>query len=275
LYAQDEGLYGRYGLDVESVAMVTGGAVAALMNNDLQYVYAASTLLLAAARGLPLRTFWQGSRGPTLELFARPEITGFADLRGKAMNSASGGVSHEIIELLLEKHGVDPRDVGVVVSGSAAAQMEHLRQGLVVASITAPPWTVEARRAGFRHLASAGQEIAYPYSLFATTTARLAEDPEHVRAIIRGSLDAQRLMRQDPAGVIAWITRRFEVDEEIASESYALSIAAQNDHGEVLREAVTNYFRVQKEHPELRDTHYEDVVDMRLLREVWLEQGVR
>ena len=240
-------LYGRYGLDVESVSMVTGGAVAALLNGDLQYVYAASTLLLGAARGLPIRTFWQGSRGPTLELFARPEIMGFADLRGKTINSASGGVSHEIIELLLDKNGVDPREVGVVVSGSAAAQMEQLRQGLVAASITAPPWPVEARRAGFRHLASTAKRSP-------TLTACLLPPPRGSRRIpstcgrsFAARSTASGSCARTRPGVIAWIMRRFEVDEEIASESYALSMAAQNDDGEVLREAVTNYFRVQKD----------------------------
>ena len=82
-------------------------------------------------------------------------------------------------------------------------------------------------------------------------------------------------MRDDPATTIAWIARRFEVDQEVATESYQMVIEIQNDDGEVAREAVATYFRVQEEQPELRDVRYEDVVDVRPLQAAWRELGMR
>ena len=276
MYATDQGVYARYGVDVEAVVMTTAPAVAALLNGDVQYIYAGSTLLLSAARGLPMRTFFQGSRGPTSHLFARPEITGFADLRGQTVSVLSaGGLNREITELIIEKYGVNPKDVQYVASGSAPAQMEHLRQGLAVAATISPPWPIVARREGYRLLANIGQEIPYPFGLFATTTARLAEEPAEVKALVRGTLDTHRLMREDPAAAIAWIMRRFNVDQDVAPESYELVMLVQNEGGEVLHDGVANYFRVQDEQPELRDTRYEDVVDARPLQEVWRELGLR
>ena len=63
--------------------------------------------------------------------------------------------------------------------------------------------------------------------------------------------------------------------ESLDRESYELVMLVQNIDGEVLREGVASYFRVQDEQPELRDTRYEDVVETRLLAEVQREMGIR
>jgi ABC-type nitrate/sulfonate/bicarbonate transport system substrate-binding protein len=276
MYAVDQGVYARHGVEVEGLIMTTAPAVAALINGDIQYVYSGSTLLLSAARGLPMRTFWQGSRGPTMHLFARPDITSFADLRGKTVSVLSpAGLSREVTELVIEKNGVNPRDVQYLASGTAPAQMEHLRQGLAVAASISPPWPVLARREGYHSLANVGQQVPYPFGLFATTTTRIADDPAEVKALIRGTIETHRLLRDDPATAIDWIARRFDVDQEIAAESYTLVIEVQNVGGEVPRDAVANYFRVQQEATDLREPRYEDVVEARLLQEVWRELGLR
>jgi ABC-type nitrate/sulfonate/bicarbonate transport system substrate-binding protein len=215
-------------------------------------------------------------RGPTQHLFARPEIRGFADLRGKTVSTLSvGGLSREVTELVIEKNGVNPRDVEYIASGSAQGQMEHLRQGIAVAATISPPWPIAARREGFHMLANIGQEVPYPFSLFATTTTRLSQDHAEVQTIARATLETHRLMREDPATTIAWIVRRFEVDQDVAAESYQMVIEVQNDDGEVPRDAVATYFQVQDEQPELRDTRYEDVVDVRPLQAAWRDLGMR
>jgi ABC-type nitrate/sulfonate/bicarbonate transport system substrate-binding protein len=276
MFADEQGLYARFGVNVESVTMVTAPAIAALINGDIQYIFSGSSLLLSAAKGLPLRTFLQSSRGPTNHLFARPEIASFADLRGKTVSVLSaGGLSREVTELIIEKHDVNPRDVQYVASGTAPAQMEHMRQGLAVAATIAPPWPLTARREGYHQLANIGQEIAYPFGLFGTSTSRLNDDFAEVRALTHATLAAHRLMREDPATTIAWIARRYEVDDEVATESYREVIEIQNDDGEVLREGVSNYFRAQDEQPELRDTPYDSVVDLRPLQAVWQALGLR
>lgn len=276
MYADDHGFYERHGVDVEALIMGTAPAVAALVNGDIQYIYSGSTPLLSAARGLPVRTFFQGSRGPNLHLFAHPSIASFADLRGKTVSVlTAGGLNREVTELVIHKHGVDPREVQFVASGTTSAQMEHLRQGIVVAATISPPWPLVARQEGYRQLAIIGQEIEYPFGLFATTTQRLAEAPAEVKALIRGTLEAQRSMRDEPDSAIAWIQRRFEVDHDVAAESYELIMALQNPTGEVLREGVANFFRAQTDQPELRNVRLEDVADERLLQEVLREMNWR
>jgi ABC-type nitrate/sulfonate/bicarbonate transport system substrate-binding protein len=276
MYAEDAGIYTRYGLDIEGVLILPTPASAALVNDELQYINASSTLLMMAAKGLPIRSFLQGWRGPTLELYARPEITSFADLRGKTVITLTpAGLTKEVTLLLIEKHGVNPREVEYVAAGTTPAQMEQLRQGVGVATPLPAPWTIVAQREGYRRLANIGAEIPYPFGLFATTTARLGQEPAEVQAMIRGTLDAHRLLREERADVIAWIARRFEVEPEVAAESYELLVPLLNEGGEVPRDAVANYFGAQEEQPELRNTRYEDVVDPRPLQAVRQETGRR
>jgi hypothetical protein len=52
-------------------------------------------------------------------------------------------------------------------------------------------------------------------------------------------------------------------------------LETQNDNGEIPRDAVANYFRVQEEQPDLRDVRYEDVIETQLLQEVWREMNLR
>ncbi len=276
MYAEDQGLYARYGVDAESSGMVPQAALAALVNGEVQYAFYGSSLLLYAARGIPIRPFLQASTGPSLMLFARPEIADFADLRGKAISVLSAaGLSREVAELVLEKHGVSPSDVQLLPAGSAAAQMEQLRQGLAAATLISPPWPITARREGYRLLSNTGREISYPFGVMATTTARMTDDPAEVKAVIRGTLDANRLIRAERDAAIAWIARKFEVEPDVAAESYDMVLETQNDDGAIPREAVANYFRVQDDDPSLRDVPYENVVDTRLLQAVWAEMGIR
>jgi ABC-type nitrate/sulfonate/bicarbonate transport system substrate-binding protein len=276
MYAVDAGMYARHGVEVEGAILPTAAAIAALLNDDVQYVYAAASLLMTSAKGLPVRSFWQSFRGPTLDLYVQPDIMDYADLRGKTVATLTpGGLVREVTMLLMEKHGLNPREVQYIAGGTDAAQLELLRQGMVAGSTFSAPWPVMARREGFRRLARMGEEIPYPFGVFATTTARLAAEPAEAKAIIRGTLDTQRALREDRASVIAWIARHFEVDADMAAESYELTIPFLNDGGEIPREAVANYFRAQEDQPELRDTRYEDLVDTELIRAVWQEMGLR
>jgi ABC-type nitrate/sulfonate/bicarbonate transport system substrate-binding protein len=165
--------------------------------------------------------------------------------------------------------------VQLLASVSAAAQMELLRQGVAAATTISPPWPITARREGYRLLSNVGRDIAYPFGVMGTSTRRIAEEPAEVKAVIRAILDANRLIRDDREGTIAWITRKFEVEPDVAAESYDLVLETQNDDGEISPEGMANYFRIQEDLPELREVRYEDIVETRLLREVWQEMGLR
>jgi hypothetical protein len=93
--------------------------------------------------------------------------------------------------------------------------------------------------------------------------------------VIRATLEGNRLIRSDRQGTIEWIARRFEVEPDVAAESYDLVIETHNDNGEIPRDGVVNYFRIQEDQPDLRDVRYDDVVETRLLQEVWREMGLR
>src|SRR5262249_21902808 len=161
----------------------TTPAVAALLNDDVQYVYAGSTLLMTAAKGLPVRSFWQSFRGPTLDLYVQPDIADFADLRGKTVATLTpGGLVREGTLALMEEHGVNPRDVQYLAGGTDGAQLELLRQGVVAGSTFSAPWPVMAKREGFRRLARMGEEVPYPFGVFATTSGRMAAEPAEVKA---------------------------------------------------------------------------------------------
>jgi ABC-type nitrate/sulfonate/bicarbonate transport system substrate-binding protein len=276
MYAQELGIYARYGLDVEGAVVLPTPAAAAMANDEVDYVYAASTLLLMGAKGLPVRSFMQSWRGPTLELYTRPEIAGYADLRGKVITTLTpGGLTPEVTKLVLQKYGVDPREVQWIASGSDAASIELLRQGVAAATALSLPWPIVAEREGYHRLARLGIEVPYPFGLFATTPARLAAAPGEVKTLIRATLEAQRAMRADSAGVSAWIAQRFEVEPDVARESYELLMPLLNETGEVPRDAVATFFRGQTDEPAVRDTRYEDVVDTQLLPAVWQEMGLR
>jgi ABC-type nitrate/sulfonate/bicarbonate transport system substrate-binding protein len=98
------------------------------------------------------------------------------------------------------------------------------------ATILGPPWSIEARRAGFVSLGSAAKELG-PYQALGTFTRRewASKNADTLQRYIAAYVEAQRWLL-DPAHksqVIALLIEHFHLTPAIADETYAL-LSAKN-----------------------------------------------
>jgi ABC-type nitrate/sulfonate/bicarbonate transport system substrate-binding protein len=99
-----------------------------------------------------------------LQLWARPEITGYADLKGKllAVDALTTGYAF-VLRKMLEKHGIRGSDYALEAVGNTAQRFARMQRGTdCVAALISPPFDVNARAAGFRFLDHATDVIG-PY----------------------------------------------------------------------------------------------------------------
>lgn len=182
-YFADEGVALRIhpgGPNIDGVAIVAAGRYAAGAATS------SPSIMLAVARGIPIRAFAVAMQEHPYAYFSLPEnpVREPADLVGKTVGIQPTG--RVLLDALLARHGIDPEALRIQVVGSS---MVPLLTGQVDV-ITG--WTTNAaslrplgdRRVSMR-LWDAGIELyAWPYYATART---LREDPELLAAFLRAA----------------------------------------------------------------------------------------
>jgi ABC-type nitrate/sulfonate/bicarbonate transport system substrate-binding protein len=153
--AKEQGLFDKYGLDVELVTLPADQIVAALIGGELAMSHLAGTPLVAGVLGGADLEF-VGSAADKLRfwLYARPEITSVRELRGKEIAITSrAGVVRRAAELTLERNGMNPDgDATYVATGNLNNSLAALLSGNVAAALLAPPVSFRAQDEGMRLL---------------------------------------------------------------------------------------------------------------------------
>ena len=106
------------------------------------------------------------------QLYSQPAIAAPPDLRGKTI-AASGAraASERAIIDVLEPYGMEMgRDYQVTYVGSQGGRLAALQQGIVDATIIAPPLGLKAREAGYRELVDL-IKLGIPFGHFVITGA--------------------------------------------------------------------------------------------------------
>jgi NitT/TauT family transport system substrate-binding protein len=154
--AKDEGFFAKYGIDAD-LQLIPGGdrVVSALVAGEVPLTVLAGTGLVAATLGGADLAFY-GSFANRLRywLYARPEFSSVAELRGRRVAVTSrGGIVRRAADLALERNGLDPdHDVTYVTTGQITESVGALLAGAVDAALLSPPGTFRAEDEGMRLL---------------------------------------------------------------------------------------------------------------------------
>ena len=132
-----------------------------------------------------------------LQLWARPEISSYADIRGKllAVDAVRTGFTF-VLRRMLQAHGIAPGEYDLVPVGNTGARLARMKQGTdCVGGLLAPPADVAARAAGFKLLDLATDVIgAYQAGVLVARRSWLAGNSEVAVRFIRAV-----------RGALAWI----------------------------------------------------------------------
>ncbi len=198
--AKEAGAFARNGLEVQAVRVHAAVGVMALMSGELQFVLASGPVVVdSALRGS--NTVYVAGGMSTLDfvLVTRPEIKTAEQLKGGTVGlSAIRGANPTATRFALQKLGLAPKDVALIVVGGTSERIASLRLGKIHGTLFSPPQSIAAQREGFNALADVA-ELGLPFVHIgvATTRAFIRDKPEIVRRYVKSHVEAIALMKTD------------------------------------------------------------------------------
>lgn len=228
--AEREGLFKREGLDFRIVIPMPGGAdrmIAALHDDTIDVTHVATTFLVRAAlNGSDAVAIAAEFNNPIYTLVAQPDITRYADLKGRLLGVADPGGSIAIsMRKLLALHGINDADYKSRLIEGTPTRLNCLRRGECAAVPLGQPQDLQAQSEGFRVLGLSTEAV--PEFLYTVTAARrswAAANRDTVVRYVRALAAAFRIIR-DPARrdfVIKLIVEATGVTPAIAAQTLTL-----------------------------------------------------
>lgn len=232
-YARQEGIFEKFGLDVDLI-LIGGGskAVAAMIAGEVDFcitsgapvtnanVAGADTVLVAGLYNVQLYS-----------LMVRPEITSADDLRGKILGiSDAGGQSDRVTRRALQFLELVPdQDVTLLTIGEQGERLAAMESGQIVGTLVNIPETLRAREAGFVELLDlTTMNVPQMRSGIASTRSYLAENPETARAFMKAIATAIASIKNDKTGAEKAIAEFLEYDPvenaELLDETFTILI---------------------------------------------------
>lgn len=274
--AKEAGIFARNGLDVQAVRVHAVVGVMALMSGELQFVLGSGPVVVdSALRGSNAVYVAGGMSTLDFVLVTRPEIKTAEQLKGGSVGlSAFRGANPTATRFALQKLGLGPKDVSLIVVGGTSERIASLRLGKIQGTLFSPPQNITAQREGFNALADVA-ELGLPFVHIgvATTRAFIRDNPEIVRRYVKSHVEAIAAMKTDRELAIKTLTKYLGQikDRDILIKSY--EAAAPDDR--ISRKQYPYLAGLQvaldllsEENPKAKGARPEDFVDNRFIKEL-------
>jgi NitT/TauT family transport system substrate-binding protein len=274
--AKDRGFYLKQGAEVELIQMRPNIAVAALLSGDIDYIELIGSAIRSAARGLPIRAISTSIKSPFFSVIAQNKFKSVKDLKGATIGIASiGGTNHISTRLTLKEFGLDPeKDVKLIAIGDEKLIYDAFKIGRTDAVVLAPPYSIQLKREGFPILANTAQYVTIPFSGLGTTLDRIKSNRAQIKKLLKAEIEALRYLRDNPAGTVEVIRKRFSMDDKTAQESYDVVVDAFSRDGRVPLDGVDILLQIEKDQKLIPTTVTPKmVVDASLVEEALKELG--
>jgi len=232
--AQAQGFFAREGVAL-TLTQAPGSAEAfvRLSAGDVDLITAAVDNMIAYDEGQgdaklpnpPDFVAIMGADSGSLGLYARPEVSSYADLRGKTLPVDAVGSGYSLLlRQMLDNHGLGVNDYQLEAVGGSTQRLAKLRSApLYAATLLSAPYDVQARQAGYKLLGT-GKDGATAYQASATVARRswLAGNADlavsYIRAVIAG-LDWIFDPRNRAAATVL-LAERLKLAPELAAEVF-------------------------------------------------------
>lgn len=226
-FAKDTRLFEKHGLDVALVGMGTGSvSLRALIARELDISsLSGSGLVQAALQGADTVLIASLINGFVFKVFAAPEISTPAQLKGKKLGvSRYGATSDFAVRLALKKWGLNPeRDVNILQIGTTQDTVRAMQAKMLDAGVTTGTSSLIARKAGFRELADlANLGLDYPTSAIGTTKSYLQKNEAVVKEFMLAYIEAIHDFKRNREAALAVLKKYTRNDNrEVLEDAYS------------------------------------------------------
>jgi NitT/TauT family transport system substrate-binding protein len=231
----------------------------------------------AAIAGQPVKVVLSLFKGTVFAVVAAPDIATVADLRGKSVAVSNPTTTDAVaLQAVLRAHGVAPTEINALVAQAAGNRFTALVSGNVQAAALPPPFDAQAQRLGFRELAWTADYLHRSQAGLVTSDQRLRDQPDEVRRMIRATLRSMGYTIDHPAESVAFVTREFGVEPDLAEQTYTKIAQTLRRDGDVDPDAVREEIAEDRARLGIdADVPVSQVLELALLREVQRELGVQ
>ena len=212
LVGKDNGLFAKYGLNIEPIH-IRGGALITtmIMSGTVQFSGAgAESVVSARLEGGDVALIACPADTDVVYFVARPEFKNPASLKGKSSGvTRLGSTTHFYLRAALRSLGLDPeKDMTILQLGGGAEIVAAMRGGRVAAAALPFRNTYPLMQMGWPLLVDMSTpNFTYPSSCVATTRAFVKSNPAVVERFLKAYIESTRLIKRDPALVEQVIKR--------------------------------------------------------------------
>jgi ABC-type nitrate/sulfonate/bicarbonate transport system substrate-binding protein len=158
-------------------------------------------------------------------LFSKQEIKSTEELRGKTIATGRPGAFADTMVryVLRAKLGITPdRDVKLLPMGEAALTFPALEKGVVEAASLTLPYTLIAKKMGFRELIDYNKAgIVYPYNTVTTLRQTIAKNPELLERVLKTMIEGTYVYRTNKQRSLAVLKKYMRgAGDDILDETY-------------------------------------------------------
>jgi NitT/TauT family transport system substrate-binding protein len=175
----------------------------------------------AAVNGAPLRMVLNTNKKADLWILSQKNIQRVEDLRGKMVGvGGNWGTQFYLVLEALKHYGAD-KGVQLVSTGDVAAGYLSLQQGSLPAVALTPPYSILAKRQGYRDLVRTGDVVAVsPTTGLVTTKEKIEREPQRMRRVLRALMKAVDYARGRRTEMVQFIMRQYRMDKDVAESVY-------------------------------------------------------
>src|SRR5262245_34082324 len=272
--ARDAGIFRKHNLDFDLVLMRSAGtAMAAMVGGETDvgliggigivsaYVQGAQDFVILGAVKNIL----------THSIVARPEIKRPEDLKGKSIGvNRIGSNNHYFALQVLQRIGLDPKDVTFRQTGGDSADLIALLNGSVDASAMLT-YGQNAVAQGFHYLIY-GPDLRIPYAAAAFVSRRsvVARKPQVIGQFMRSMAEASKIFHSDRETTLRILAKYLRVsDRKVLETSYNNELKAMEPRFEVRPEALQAIFdEISVTDPRAKKIQPQQLIDRRYLDEM-------
>ena len=199
--AADRNLFAKYGLNVDIRYIAPATATQALIGKNLEIINPGGEIVEAGLNGEPVVYIAGILNRAVMSIYAKPEISSLADLKGKVLAvTVPGATTDFAARVLLQQARLTPgRDVKLIYLKGMVEILTGINQGNADAGIFTSPTTLKAQHAGLKELVNVTeQNIPMIHAALASTREYIKTRPDNVRRFLQAYLEGIKIASTDP-----------------------------------------------------------------------------
>jgi NitT/TauT family transport system substrate-binding protein len=231
--ARKLGIDRQEGIALEVILMRVSIGMAALIAGGIDYNFAFESTVNAALQGAPVIGIEVMQDKPPYVIVARPEISGFADLKGKTVaQNDIFSVAAYVFRQVLRANGLKDNDYNMIGAGNDRQRLAALTTGRIQATTFSPPTHLMATKAGMKILGLA-KDYTRAANGVGTSLRKLKDNRDQAKRFLRMLLKTDRWMKSHRKETIDFIVADYKLDRETAASSYELLMPTLSDNGQI------------------------------------------